>query len=322
MFACTLNTKPVKRSSVGSTSPPSAVSARPRSRRHRDEAIEKELDAEVGDRTAEEHRRNFAAQHRVAIESGARPVEQIDTVQELRVGLIVHQRAQTLVARAGDALDRSLRTVRAALEQMNVARFAIVHAAERLAAAERPVHRIGTDAEHAFEFVQEFERIAARTIELVDERKERDAALAANREELFRLRFDALGGVDQHHRRIRGEQRPIRVLAEILVARRVQQVDRVAFVRKLQHRRGNRDAALAFQRHPIAGRLALPLARRHLAGNVNRTAVQQQFFGQRGFAGVRMRDDRKGAAFTDFVLDGHNDIVVLSVARSAESKGL
>jgi len=45
------------------------------------------------------------------------------------------------------------------------------------------------------------------------------------------------------------------------------------------------------------GRAPLLAARLHAAGQVNRAAGQQKLFGQGGFTGVRMRDDREGAAF-------------------------
>jgi hypothetical protein len=59
--------------------------------------------------------------------------------------------------------------------------------------------------------------------------------------------------------------------AEILVARRVEPVEREPLMLEAHHSRGDRDAALALE-----------------------TAKQQQFLGQRGLAGVRMRNDRKG----------------------------
>ena len=49
--------------------------------------------------------------------------------------------------------------------------------------------------------------------------------------------------------------------AEILVARRVEQVQRVAAVGKLQDRGGDRDPAFALERHPVGGRLARPAPR-------------------------------------------------------------
>jgi hypothetical protein len=47
-------------------------------------------------------------------------------------------------------------------------------------------------------------------------------------EQLDRLRFHALGGVDHHHRGVDRGQHAVGVLGEVLVARRVEQVDGVA----------------------------------------------------------------------------------------------
>ena len=60
---------------------------------------------------------------------------------------------------------------------------------------------------------------------------------------------------------------------------------------------------------------ALPLARRNLSGDVNRAAVQQQLFGQRRLARVRMRDDRKRPPFAHFVDNGHFLITTPSMLR-------
>jgi hypothetical protein len=41
----------------------------------------------------------------------------------------------------------------------------------------------------------------------------------------------------------------------------------------------------------------------HRPGQFDGAGVQQQFFGQRGLTGVRMGNDREGAAALDFVLE-------------------
>ena len=77
--------------------------------------------------------------------------------------------------------------------------------------------------------------------------------VAADVEELEGLRLQALGRVEQHHRGVDGGQHPVGVLGEVAVARGVQQVDHVVAVGELQHRRGDRDAALALHVHPVRG---------------------------------------------------------------------
>ena len=299
-MAWILNTKAEKCSSAGSIGLRFASSRDARRRAHRDEPVEEELDAEVRHRAAEEHRRHVAAHHRGAVEGRARALEQLDPVEEFAIRALVDQRANAFVVHARDRHRRALGAVLGALERVQLVRFAIVHAAEGFAAAERPVDRIGADAEHVLELVEQLERIARRAVHLVDEREERDAAGAADRKQFAGLRFYALGRVDQHDRTVGRQQRAVRVLAEILMARRVEEIDRPAVIGELKDRRRDRDAPLPFQFHPVGGRRAGSPARRDLTGRDDRSAVEQQLFGERGLAGVGVRDDRERPAILDF----------------------
>src|SRR5256886_84748 len=60
--------------------------------------------------------------------------------------------------------------------------------------------------------------------------------------------FRSLRRVDHHHRRVDRGQRAVGVLAEVLVAGRVQQVERAVRVVERHHRRRHRDATLALDR--------------------------------------------------------------------------
>ncbi len=143
------------------------------------------------------------------------------------------------------------------------------------------------------------ERLAHLAIHLVDERDDRRRAQPADFEQLDRLRLDALRRVDHHHRRVDGGQHAVGVLGEILVARRVEQVDRVAGVVELHHRARDRDAALLLDLHPVRRRVPRALARLDGAGHLDRAAEEQQLLGQRRLARVRVRDDRERAAPRD-----------------------
>ena len=81
--------------------------------------------------------------------------------------------------------------------------------------------------------------------------------------------------------------------AEILVARRVEQVEGEPLVLEAHHRRGDRDAALALDRHPIRAHPPPLATRLHFARQLDRPAKQQQFLGLGGLAGVGVRNDRK-----------------------------
>src|SRR5262249_11774287 len=96
-------------------------------------------------------------------------------------------------------------------------------------------------------------------------------------------------------------QRAVGVLAEILVAGRVEQVEDDAVMLEGHHRRGYRNPALALDCHPVGAGPPPLAARFDLASQLDRPAEQQQFLGQRGFAGVRVGNDRKGAPARDLV---------------------
>src|SRR6516164_9293448 len=149
--------------------------------------------------------------------------------------------------------------VEAALEQQERIAEEVVGAEKVAPHADRPGGRGHVEREALLDLVQQVERVAGLAIELVDESDDRHVAQAAHLEELAGLLLDALGGVEHHDRTIDGGQRAVGVLAEILVARSVQQIEGKAFMLEAHHCRRDRDTALALDRHPIRARPA-PLA--------------------------------------------------------------
>ena len=76
----------------------------------------------------------------------------------------------------------------------------------------------------------------------------------------------------------------------------VEQVDHAVAVGELQHRRGDRDAALLLERHPVGRGRAAVAAGLHRAGLAGeRAAVEQELLGERGLARVGVADDGEGA---------------------------
>jgi len=114
------------------------------------------------------------------------------------------------------------------------------------------------------------------------------------------LRFDTFTRVDDHDDRIDGGENAIGVFGKILVARRVEEIDPVAAVFKLQDGGTDGNAALAFEFHPVRSRGALGFAGGDGTGELDRATIEKKLFGERGFAGVRMRNDRESAAAGDF----------------------
>ena len=73
----------------------------------------------------------------------------------------------------------------------------------------------------------------------------------------------------------------------------VEQIEHRALVLEGHHRGGDGNPALLLDLHPVGARAPGFAACFHLSGKTNRATQQKQLLGQRGFAGVRMRDDGK-----------------------------
>ena len=270
---------------VGRIDRPAARAVAWRGRRGKlHERGEELVHADLRPRRAEEGRGLLAAQDAGVVERIPGVRHELDLVRHVRAQLGVHGgQLRHDAAPAGVQLGEERR-----------------HAREVRALADRPGDRHGADPEHLLDFVEQVDRLAPGTVQLVDEGEDGDAAAAADLEQLLRLRLDSLGGVDQHHRRVRRGQRAVGVLGKVLVAGRVEQVELEPAPVELQHARGDGDAALPLQLHPVAGDVAGLAARLDRPGQVDGSSMQEELLGQRRLSRVGVRDDREGAPAQDF----------------------
>ena len=117
--------------------------------------------------------------------------------------------------------------------------------------ADRPGCRCHVDGQVFLDLVDDLERVAGFAVHLVAEGQDRQIAQAADLEQLAGLRFDTLGPVDDHDRRIHRGQRPIGIFGKVAVARRIHQVEAMSVKIERHRRRGHRDAAILFHLHEI-----------------------------------------------------------------------
>ena len=176
----------------------------------------------------------------------------------------------------------------------------VIDALELLAAADGPVDSVGVDAQLLFDLLAQLEGVPGLPVHLVDEGEDGDVPHDADLEELPGLGLHTLGGVDDHDGGVGGHESAVGVLGEVLVAGGVQDVDAVPLILELHHRGGDRNAALLFDLHPVGGGGAGVFFALDYAGLGDGTAVEQEFFGQSGLAGVGVGDDGKGPAPGDF----------------------
>ena len=85
------------------------------------------------------------------------------------------------------------------------------------------------------------------------------------------------------------------------MARRVEQVDVIAFVLELHHARRDRDAALLLELHPVRRRVPRRAPRLDRPGEMDGSAVEQKLLRQGRLPGVGMADDRERAPRADRV---------------------
>ena len=258
------------------------------------ERLDQVAHAEIAQRRAEIDRRQMALAEGVDVERPAGLARQLQLLDE-GVALVLRQQAGDAVGIG--AVDRGAFLFLVALAHGILGQM--IGAGKGLAPADRPGDRRGVERQLLLDLVEDLERIAAFAVHLVDEGDDRDVAQAADLEQLQRARLDALGGVDDHDRGIDRRQRAVGVVGEILVAGRVEQVEDVVAILEGHHRGDDRNAALALDLHPVGARLDAVLLGLDLAGKLDGAAEQQQLFGQRRLAGVRVRDDREGAAARD-----------------------
>ena len=241
--------------------------------------------AEVLERGAEIDRGQVAVTIGLQVESGIAGLGQFDFLGNVRRNAAFANRialAQEFAAVPFGAADRIGGKVE--------------HALELAPHADRPGHRADIERQGVGHFVQRFEHAAPFAVDLVDESDDRDRAQAADLKQLAGLRLDPLGSVDHHDRGVHRRQRAIGVFGEVLVPRRVEQVERHPVALESHDRAGHGNTALLLDLHPVRPRPPRRAARLDLARQVDRPALQQQFFGQRGLTRVGVGNDGKGAA--------------------------
>jgi hypothetical protein len=270
-----------------------------------EEGVEEELDAEVVVGGAEEDGGELTFVDEGAVEGVAGAFEHGEFIDGFGEGVFVDLGLDEVIAERSDADGGAEGAAGGAFEEVYCGVAAVVEAAEEAAEAEGPVDGAGGDAEDGFEFVDEFERRFGGPVEFVHEGEDGDASFATDFEEFAGLGLDAVAGVDDHDGGVDGCEDTVGVFGEVFVAGGVEEVDDAVFVFELEDGGGDGDAALFFEFHPVGGSGALVFAGGDGACELDGAAVEEEFFGEGGFAGVGVRDDGEGAAAGDFLDGGH-----------------
>ena len=204
-------------------------------------------------------------------------VQQLDFLAELgdplRAEFLIEQ---VVIEPHDDGLGARLSVVLRARVQDDPAVRAVVYADQPTVLSNRPGRGEGTDAQLRMHVVDDAEGVLTDSVALVHEREDRESAALADAEQLARLALHALPVVEKHDGAVGGGQRAVRVLGEILVPGRVEQIDAEARIVEVQHARGDRDAAFLLHGEPVRRRVTRGPPRFHRPCQVNCATEEQQ----------------------------------------------
>ena len=110
------------------------------------------------------------------------------------------------------------------------------------------------------------------------------------------LGLHTFGTVNHHHSRISRHQCTVSILREILMARRIQNIDTVTIVIKLQYGRSDGNTPLLFYLHPVRYCMAGSGLSFHGTCKINGSSIQKKLLCQSGFSRIRMGNNGKSPA--------------------------
>ena len=237
-------------------------------------AAQKLAHSEIVDGAAEKYRRHVTAAVFVQVEGRTESARHPDLFAQRLGGALGQHLVELRIVEAVTHLAFVADAMLHALHQGQAIAPQVVAAQEALAHADRPAHRRDLQLQRLLDLIHQLERLAPFAVELVDEGDDGHVAQPAHLEQFSRLLFDTLGGVEHHDRRVDGRQRTVRIFTEVLVAGGIDQVEHAAVVLEGHGRCRDRDAALAFDFHPIRAGAPRVTARLDGAGQLDGAAEE------------------------------------------------
>ena len=141
--------------------------------------------------------------------------------------------------------------------------------------------------------IKQVERILSITVQLIDKNNHRRLTHATNFHQFTSLRLDTLSDIDHDNYTVYRRQGTERILCEILVTRRIEDIDLMIGIVERHHGSRDRDTTLFLDLHPVGSRRLLDLIRLNRTCHVNGATKQQQFLGQGCLTRIRVTDNRE-----------------------------
>jgi len=275
--------------------------ARPRCWRNAHERIQHFLHTKIIDGAAEEYRGRFSAEVIVCVQFTVNAVDQFNVFTE-RMGIpFADFSIKDGIIKVVDVHHILVIRFCSRGEEYQAFFVQIVHPFEILAAVDGPGIGVEVDLQFFFDLFEEVETVLAVTVHFIDEYDHRRLPHGDHFHKPAGLRFHPVHAVNDEDDAVHCCQRTKGVFREVLVTRRIEQVDEVAIVFKGHDAGGHADAALPFDLHEIGSGVLLDLVALYRTGRLYGSAEEQEFLCQRRLSRIRVRDDGEGFAFVDLV---------------------
>ena len=163
-----------------------------------------------------------------------------------------------------------------------------------------PIKGDGPDIESPLYLGQKGKRVNPFAVNFVDEGDNRKLSHAGNFKEFECLGFDPLGTIKKHDHRIHGLKGAKGVFAEILVARRIKNIECMVPVVKDQGTACHADPTLSLDFHPVACRVSGGFSGLDGPRQVDGSAIKKKLLRQGCLSSIGMADDGKGSTLGNF----------------------
>jgi len=158
-----------------------------------------------------------------------------------------------------------------------------------------PTQRAYFDKQLFFNVIQKIKGVIGRAVHFVDKNDYGCLATATDTHELFGLRFNPFGRIDDNNHTIDGCECPKSIFLKILVTRCVQNIDLISVEFKTHYRGSHRNTALPLNLHKVGGCTLFNFIAFNSSCNMDGTSEKEEFFGKRCFPRIRVTHNTKGS---------------------------
>ena len=194
----------------------------------------------------------------------------------------------------------------------------VIDAFKGQAVADGPGNRRGGQAQRIFQVGHTIQRVFGLTVQFVDEGEDGDLSHGANLEQFYCLGFHTFRRIDDHDRTVHGGQDTVSIFTKVVMTGGIHDGNHFVIIFKLHNGGSNGDTSLFFNFHPVGFCEFVFASCLYRTCFTDGAAVQQQFFCQRCFTCVGVRNDTENATLLDFLRIAHRSVPFCSFLYQSE----